>query len=138
MLDVTRLTQNQIDSINSMLQYGYVLGKDFCVVFFASGFLYLTLYPRQCKGKAAATYFKWLITTKIFQYKNLLLLKPLQITWSGIQHCNHWEKRKTIIFFYHIYQKHFQIWWNIFVNDGDIKGFTHKFWWEYLMYCFWN
>ena len=56
MLYVTRLTQNQNDSINSILQYGCVVGKDCCVVFSASGFLYLIIFPRQCKGKVATTY----------------------------------------------------------------------------------
>ena len=89
---------------------------------------------------------KGLRTIKIFQYKNLLLLKPPKITISGIQHCNHWEKKKSnnfffhflLLYFCHFLFYHFQIWWNIFVNDGDIKGIAHKFWWEYLMYCFWN
>ena len=137
MLCVRKLTQNQNDPINTILQYGYVVEKDCGVVFSASGFPYLILSPRQCKGKIATSYLKGLRTIKIFQYKNLVLLKPPQITRNGIQHCNHWEKRKAIIF-YHIYQEHFQVSWNIFVNDGDIKGIAHKFWWEYLMYCFWN
>ena len=137
MLYVTRLTQNQNESVNSILQYGRVVRKDCCVVFSASGFQYLILYHRQCKGKVATTYLKRLRATKIFQYKNLLLLKPPQITRIVIHYCNHWEKRKTIIF-YHIYQEHFHIWWDIFVNDGDIKGITHNFWWEYFMYFFWN
>ena len=44
------------DSINSILQYGRVIGKSRCVVFPASGFPYMTLCPRQCKGKVAITY----------------------------------------------------------------------------------
>ena len=98
MLYVTRLTQNQNDPINSILQYDRVAGKDCWVVFSASGYPFLILCPRQCKGKVATTYLKGLKMIKIFQYKNLLLLKPPQITRSGIQHCKHWEKRKTIIF----------------------------------------
>ena len=35
MLHVTRLPQNQNDSINSILQYGRVVEKDCCVVFSA-------------------------------------------------------------------------------------------------------
>ena len=35
MLHVTRLPQNQNDSINSILQYGRVIEKDCCVVFSA-------------------------------------------------------------------------------------------------------
>ena len=89
MLYVTKLTQNENDSINSILQYGRVAGRDCLVVFFASGFSYLILCPTQCKGKVATTYLKGLRTIKIFQYKKLLLLKPPQITRSGIQHCNH-------------------------------------------------
>ena len=88
MLYVVRLTQNQNDSINSILKYGLVVGKDCCIVFFASGFPYLILSPRQCKGKVGTTYLKGL-RTKIFLYKNLLLLKPPQITRSCIQHSNH-------------------------------------------------
>ena len=117
MLYLMRLTQNQYDLINSILQYGRVVRKDCCVVFSASGFPYLILCPRQCKGKVATTYLKGLRTIKIFQYKNLLLLKPPQITRSGIQHCNHWEKRKTIVFLSYIpgafsdMVKYFCEWW---------------------------
>ena len=136
MLYVTRLTQNQNNSINSKLQYTHVVGKYCCVVFSALGFPHLILCPRQCKRKVATTYVKGLGTIKIFQCKILLLLKPSQITRSGIQHCSHLE-RKTIIF-YHIYQEHFQIRWNNFVKDGDIKEIAHKLSWEYLTYCFWN
>ena len=56
MLYVTRMTQNEHDSINSILQYGPVVGKNCCVVFLASGFQYLVLCPRHCKGKVATTY----------------------------------------------------------------------------------
>ena len=52
----TRLTQNQNDSINPILQYGRVVGKDCCVAFYASGVPYLILRPKQCKGKVATTY----------------------------------------------------------------------------------
>ena len=89
MLYVTKLTENQNDSINSILQYGRVVGKDCCVVFSAPGFPYLILSPTQCKRKVATTYLKGLRTVEIFQYKNLPLLKLPQITRSGIQHCNH-------------------------------------------------
>ena len=57
----------------------------------------------------------------MFQYKNLLLLNPPQITRKGIQYCNDWQKRKSIFFFIIYTQEHFQIWWNIFANDVDIK-----------------
>ena len=77
MLYVTRLTQNQNDSVNLMLQYGRVVKKDCYVVFPALGFPYLILCPRQCKGKIATTYLKGLRTIKILQYKNLLLLKSI-------------------------------------------------------------
>ena len=50
------MTQNKIDSINSILQYGRAFDKNCCVVFPASGFPYLILCPRQCKGKVATTY----------------------------------------------------------------------------------
>ena len=83
MLYVTRLTQNQNDSINSILQYGHVVGQDCCVMFSASGFPYLVLCPTECKGKVATTYLRGLRTIKIFQYQNLLLLKPPQIRKSG-------------------------------------------------------
>ena len=66
MLHVTRLTHDQNDSINSILQYGRVVGKDCCVVFSASEFPYLILCPRLCKGKVATTYLKGLRTIKIF------------------------------------------------------------------------
>ena len=89
MLCVKRLTQNKNDSINSILQYVCIVEKDYCVVFSASGFPYLILCPRQCKGNVATTYLKGLRTIKIFQYKDLLLLKPPQVTRSGIEHWNH-------------------------------------------------
>ena len=58
MLYVTKLTQNQNDSINSILQDGRVVGNDCCVVFSASGFPYLILRLRQCKGKVATITYK--------------------------------------------------------------------------------
>ena len=67
MLYVTRLTQSQNGSINSILQYRHVVGKDCCVAFSTSGLPYLILSPRQCKGKVATTYLKGLRTIKIFQ-----------------------------------------------------------------------
>ena len=50
------MTQNKDSSINSILQHGRVVDKNFCVVFPTSGFPYLTLCPRQCKWKVATTY----------------------------------------------------------------------------------
>ena len=50
------MTQNENDSINSILQHGRVLDKNFCVVFPTSGLPYLNLCPRQCKWKIATTY----------------------------------------------------------------------------------
>ena len=38
------------------MQYGCVLDKNCCVVFLASGFLYLILCPSQCKEKVAVAY----------------------------------------------------------------------------------
>ena len=38
------------------MQYGRVVGKDCCVVFSASGFPYLILCTRPCKGKVATTF----------------------------------------------------------------------------------
>ena len=55
-LNVTRMTQNKNDSINSILQHGRVVDKNCCVVFPTSGFPYLILCPRQCKWKVATTY----------------------------------------------------------------------------------
>ena len=63
------MTQFKNDLINSRLQH--------VVVFPISRSPYLVLCPRQCKWKAATTYLT--ITTKtikIFDYENLLLLKP--------------------------------------------------------------
>ena len=62
-LNVTRMTQNKNDSINSILQHGRVVDKNCCVVFPTSGFPYLILCPRQCKWKVATTYLA--IRTKI-------------------------------------------------------------------------
>ena len=50
------MTQNENDSANSLLQHDRVLEKNRCVVFPTSGLPYLTLCPRQCKWKVAATY----------------------------------------------------------------------------------
>ena len=50
------MTQNENDSINSILQHDRILEKNCCVVFPTSGLPYLTLCPRQCKWKVAATY----------------------------------------------------------------------------------
>ena len=50
-----KITQNKNDSISSILQYEGVVGKNHCVVFPASGFPYLILCPRQCKGKVSTT-----------------------------------------------------------------------------------
>ena len=87
------MTQNKNDSINSILQHGRVVGKNCFVVFPTSGFPYLTLCPRQCKWKLATTYLTIrLRTMKIFEYGNLQLLKPSQITRSNIEHCDQSEK----------------------------------------------
>ena len=45
-LYVTRMTQNKIDSVNSILQHARVFGNNCCVVFRASRFSYLILCPR--------------------------------------------------------------------------------------------
>ena len=45
-LYVTRMTQNENDSINSILQHGGVVYNNCCVVFPTSRFLYLILFPR--------------------------------------------------------------------------------------------
>ena len=95
---MTTLTQNPNESVNSILQYGRVVGKDCCVVFSASRFPYLILCPRQWKGKVATTYLYGLKTIKIFQYENLLLLKALQITRNDIHNFRHSEKIKIITF----------------------------------------
>ena len=50
------MTQNKIDSINSLLQHGRVVDKNCCVVFSTSGFPYLILCPRQYRWKVATTY----------------------------------------------------------------------------------
>ena len=55
-LNVTKVIQIKNDSIKSVLQHGRVLDKNCCVVFPTTGFLYLTLFPRQCKWKVATTY----------------------------------------------------------------------------------
>ena len=55
MLYMTRPTQNQNDSINSIRQYGPVIGQDCCVIFSASEFPYMILCVRQCKRKVATT-----------------------------------------------------------------------------------
>ena len=84
------MTQNENDSINSLLQYGRVVDKNCCAAFSASGFPYLILCPRQCKGKVPTTFLA--IRTKnikIFDYKNVLLIKPPPITRSRIKHCIH-------------------------------------------------
>ena len=76
MLYVARLTQNQNNPRNSILQYGCDVGKDCCVVFSASGFSYLILCPRQCKEKVATTYLKS-IAIKVFS-----LHKSFPILWG--------------------------------------------------------
>ena len=55
-LYVTKMTQNKNDSINSIMQHGRVVDKNYCVVFPTSGFPYLILHPKQCKWKIATTY----------------------------------------------------------------------------------
>ena len=56
MLYVMRMTQNENDSINSILQHSRVVNKRYCVVFPTSGFPYLTLCHRQWKWKVATTF----------------------------------------------------------------------------------
>ena len=51
-----RMTQNKNDSINSILQHGRNVYKNFCEAFPISGFPYLILCPRQCEKKVATTY----------------------------------------------------------------------------------
>ena len=41
-----RMTQNENDSINSILQHGRVVGNSCCVVFPTSRFPYFILYPK--------------------------------------------------------------------------------------------
>ena len=43
---VTRVTQNQNDSINAILQHGCVVDNNCCVIFPSSRFPYLILCPR--------------------------------------------------------------------------------------------
>ena len=50
------MTQSKNDSINSILQHGQVVDKNYRLVFRTSGFPYLTLCPRQCKWKVATGY----------------------------------------------------------------------------------
>ena len=53
---VKRMTQNKNDSINLILQGGCIVDRYYCVVLPASGFPYLIMCSRQCKGKVATTY----------------------------------------------------------------------------------
>ena len=95
------MTQYKNDSINSIQQHGGVIDKNCYLVFPTSGFPYLTLCQRLWKWKVSTTY--WAIRTKsnkIFEHENLLLLKPPQITRGNIEHCNQWEKIRTIILSY--------------------------------------
>ena len=55
MLYITRMTQNKNDSINSILQCGRVVDRNCCVLFLASGFPYLILYPRYFDGNTYCT-----------------------------------------------------------------------------------
>ena len=55
-LYVIRTTQNQNDSINSILQHGRVVDNNRYVLFPTSRFSYLILYPRQCKWKVPTNY----------------------------------------------------------------------------------
>ena len=73
-----RMTQNKNDSINSILPHGRVVHKDCRVIFPNSGFPYLIPRPRQCKWKVATIYsaIRLKYTIKVFEYENLLLLKP--------------------------------------------------------------
>ena len=89
------MNPNKNASINSILQHSRIVDKNCCVVFPTSGFPYLTLCLRQCKWKVATTCLatrtkrQGLRAIKIFEYENLLLLKPPQITRSNIEHCDH-------------------------------------------------
>ena len=48
-LHVTRMTQNENDSINAILHHGRVVDNNCCVAFPTSRFPYLILRPRWCK-----------------------------------------------------------------------------------------
>ena len=50
------MTQNENDSINSILQHGRVVDNNCCVQFSNSEFPYLILCSRQSKWKVATTY----------------------------------------------------------------------------------
>ena len=50
-LHVTKMTQDKNDSINTILQHGHVADNDCCVVFPASIFSYLILYPDIAHGR---------------------------------------------------------------------------------------
>ena len=50
------MTKNKNDLINSILQHGCIVDKNYCVVFPTSRFPYLILCPGQCKCKVATTY----------------------------------------------------------------------------------
>ena len=56
LLCVMIMTQNKNDSIDSILQHGRVIDKNFCVVFPSSGFPYLILCPGQCKWRVPTNY----------------------------------------------------------------------------------
>ena len=75
---MTRMIRNKNDSINSILQHSCVVDYSFCVVFPTSRFPYFIRCPMQCKLKVATTHLA--IRTKnnqnVFDYENLLLLKP--------------------------------------------------------------
>ena len=51
-----RMTQNKNDLINLILQSCRLVDKNYCVVFPVSGFPYLILCRRECKGKVATMY----------------------------------------------------------------------------------
>ena len=55
-LYITRMTQNKIDSINSILHHGRVVDNNCCVVFPNSRFPYLILCPSWGKWKVTTTY----------------------------------------------------------------------------------
>ena len=46
LLHVMRMSQNQNNSKNAILQYGRVVKKDYCAIFSASRFPYMILCPR--------------------------------------------------------------------------------------------
>ena len=81
-LYVTKMTQNENDSINLIVQHGRVVDNDCCVVFPTSRFPYLILCPRQSKWKVATTY----LAIKTNNNENTFEYEKLQITNYKQQH----------------------------------------------------